>query len=605
MSHALNELSYPRSRDSYCGSSNSSTSSSFITSPVTTLIDFHLTESSESFTRHFFSAVPYNLLDPNVQNHHQFNYNRISSTTATISSVASFNSSSSQLETAATTNSINSSACSSNYSFTATEPAITEEVDEEDTSEQIINTQVDFAKGRFHRSSIGSSSGSLNNYTGESPASESPPFVHSPTSESNYTYTDHHVHQDDFYRLPSKLHSSKIHSNSVPSALCSESMPPVEETIFRTGGPRKMSKITSRVSKRANEASTGNDASSGDSSKSTSCTTDDHQEQSHQDEMPSPSESLSGFLQMTLGYKMVNVKSGDSLLLSRGRLGDDDEGSGNVGDEGGDDDQVAQEEKAMAAERPETYAKVKELLAKASLLIDPSELEREELEGRSPSGESDGSRETLAHEYSEILREYEKEACVGIVDSNFVIDCLLKDHLEMGREFSMALLSYQKQLNEDPDSWDKVSREVDLRLLSGLFWSWLEGLNEPILNKKSLIYVVLKAERPLEGLAKLDKETRFSLEYLIRFMARLQSDDYEGKELLNKKLLATLTHQSIKLSQSNAQQQSTSEASSADEKEAVVVSNVIPANRSWPEMRRGTNGRVELFLKNLYSLIQC
>ena len=112
----------------------------------------------------------------------------------------------------------------------------------------------------------------------------------------------------------------------------------------------------------------------------------------------------------------------------------------------------------------------------------------------------------------------------------------------------LNLSEYQKQLNEQPGSWDKLSREVDIQVLCGLFWSWLESLNEPILSKKSLIYVVLKAERPLEGLAKLDKEISMTLEYLLRFMARLEVDDYEAKDLLTKKLLATLSHQSVKLS---------------------------------------------------------
>ena len=103
-------------------------------------------------------------------------------------------------------------------------------------------------------------------------------------------------------------------------------------------------------------------------------------------------------------------------------------------------------------------------------------------------------------------------------------------------------------------------------MLSGLLWSWIDSLSEPVLTKNSLCYIVLKAEKPLDALIKLDqvcdhrltplnltivklqrKPIRYTIEYLLRFIARL-SPDPENRTLLVQHLFARLTRQRFKLS---------------------------------------------------------
>lgn len=52
--------------------------------------------------------------------------------------------------------------------------------------------------------------------------------------------------------------------------------------------------------------------------------------------------------------------------------------------------------------------------------------------------------------------------------------------------------------------WERISIETNVELLSGLLWMWIENLSEPILGRQSIIYIVLKADKPIDGLLKLD-----------------------------------------------------------------------------------------------------
>lgn len=78
----------------------------------------------------------------------------------------------------------------------------------------------------------------------------------------------------------------------------------------------------------------------------------------------------------------------------------------------------------------------------------------------------------------------------------------------------------------------------------------------------------------------LPQGARYTVEYLIRFIARLKPDSDEMVELLIRRLVAALSHQKVK------------------------VNGVPVPDTTWTEMRKGTTGRVILFLRGLYTMLQ-
>lgn len=617
LSHALDELLYSRSRESCCTSSTSSVSSSCnltFSSPLTKITDFQIANSSESFTRFFLSSVPQAFINDNSL----FNTNQheVTSNGRLSSSVVSLASSSSVINNTMPATAASSSACSSHTSFTATEPVIQEETDEEDTNQpNFISVNNTRDENTQHNSSVASSSDSLNNYTGDSPTSQSP------TSEVNFICSTDLSTSSASSNKVQQIHDNLLSSVSINN--CNQSMPPVEgELILTSNRSHQVTKILAKSnSSEASSLARVNITNAHDNCTNNDDNADDnyladftHPFPADTDYASDPRGDKEKLLSPVLSspYELLSDSVFDKKIIFNASVARLLNGQG----------EQDENEDSCRHDGPDDYSKMKNLLENAHLYVDQRELENGELiDEESPSFQSlsSSSRLTSNQEYSDILREYEKESIIGMVDNHFVIDCLLKDHTEMSRELTMAMNTYQKHLNESPDSWDTLSRETNVDILCGLFWSWLENMTEPILNKKSLIYVVLKAERPLEGLGKLDKETRYTLEYLLRFIVRLQGDDHEGKDLLTQKLLATLTHQSIKLSQVTSPNKQTSasegDAGQLDEVNAAAATtatasssssiNVIPANRPWPEMRRGTKGRIDLFLKYLYSLLQC
>lgn len=76
------------------------------------------------------------------------------------------------------------------------------------------------------------------------------------------------------------------------------------------------------------------------------------------------------------------------------------------------------------------------------------------------------------------------------------------------------------------------------------------------------------------------QESRYTLEYLLRFIARLRPESEELLDILFKRLVAALAQQTVKLSD-----------------------KLIPTGVEWSEMRKLTTGRVVHFLRGLYFMM--
>ncbi|GFS63766.1 protein tyrosine phosphatase domain-containing protein 1 [Trichonephila clavipes] len=161
-----------------------------------------------------------------------------------------------------------------------------------------------------------------------------------------------------------------------------------------------------------------------------------------------------------------------------------------------------------------------------------------------------------------------------------VIKALLSDHLLLGNDFQNKLKEFQKELNNRSSAWERLKREKDIVFLTGLMWSWIEHLKEPILSKQDLTYIVIRAEKPVNALVRLDKGTRYTTEYLIRFIARLVPNSTNVVDDLLRRLVASLTHQSLN-----------------------IKGALCPVGAKWPKMREGTTRHLMMFVRGLYDIV--
>ncbi|XP_063852707.1 protein tyrosine phosphatase domain-containing protein 1-like isoform X3 [Scylla paramamosain] len=132
-----------------------------------------------------------------------------------------------------------------------------------------------------------------------------------------------------------------------------------------------------------------------------------------------------------------------------------------------------------------------------------------------------------------------------VVLTKDVYEALVVDHSLMDVEFKKHLKAYRVDLNVKQSAWDKLNAETSLPLLTGLLYTWLEHLKSPVLGVDALSYIVLAASRPEVCLRKLDKEARYTLEYLVRFVSRLQPFTRQQQEAVIRRIIAAVTQQAV------------------------------------------------------------
>ncbi|GIY03409.1 protein tyrosine phosphatase domain-containing protein 1 [Caerostris darwini] len=172
-----------------------------------------------------------------------------------------------------------------------------------------------------------------------------------------------------------------------------------------------------------------------------------------------------------------------------------------------------------------------------------------------------------------------EEECPKPLTSTALVQALLADHYTLDTEFAGRLRRYQRLLNSRATAWDKIAKEVDPLILSALLWSWLDLLREPVLNKNDLSIIVIRAEKPWEILKRLDNGTRYTTEYLVRFIARLQPKSTMVRNDLLRRLVASLTHQCLG-----------------------IQGTLRPVGKEWNKLRQGTAGQLMLFIDAIYDM---
>ncbi|KAL4655877.1 protein tyrosine phosphatase domain-containing protein 1-like [Arapaima gigas] len=83
------------------------------------------------------------------------------------------------------------------------------------------------------------------------------------------------------------------------------------------------------------------------------------------------------------------------------------------------------------------------------------------------------------------------------------------------KEYRHRVLKWQLELNSREGAWDRICNERDPFVLSGLLWSWLEQLKEPVLSKEDVLELnkarTMGTQDPQHVLSCLDKGPRQTL----------------------------------------------------------------------------------------------
>lgn len=132
-----------------------------------------------------------------------------------------------------------------------------------------------------------------------------------------------------------------------------------------------------------------------------------------------------------------------------------------------------------------------------------------------------------------------------IVDVREIAEALLIDEANLNAEIKKLSKQLQIDINHSQIGWKKLSMERNPLILSILLFDWLEGLKMPILNRESLETIVIFYNQPDVCLSKFDLESGYLIEYILRFLSKLEPlpKDLQGNIL--KRFVAALAKQTI------------------------------------------------------------
>ncbi|XP_018593059.2 protein tyrosine phosphatase domain-containing protein 1 [Scleropages formosus] len=88
-------------------------------------------------------------------------------------------------------------------------------------------------------------------------------------------------------------------------------------------------------------------------------------------------------------------------------------------------------------------------------------------------------------------------------------------------EYSQEVSRWQKELNSKEGAWERLCSEQDPFILSGLLWSWLEQLKEPIISKNNVQRWEENNQKPQSVLDSLDKGAKQTLTCILDCFANL------------------------------------------------------------------------------------
>ena len=172
-----------------------------------------------------------------------------------------------------------------------------------------------------------------------------------------------------------------------------------------------------------------------------------------------------------------------------------------------------------------------------------------------------------------------------------IYEALMDNHVEVLRrdgvgntspppEEALAHFQYRSDLNFKLSSWDRIETETDLFVLTSLLLEWLEHLKSPVLDRDGITYIVIRADDVEAALRKLPNHLCYIVEYLIRFVARLQPLPRQHSENLLRRFMAALTHQST-----------------------IIDGKSYPIGKKFPKLRGGTGDSTIKFMMLIFDSV--
>lgn len=99
------------------------------------------------------------------------------------------------------------------------------------------------------------------------------------------------------------------------------------------------------------------------------------------------------------------------------------------------------------------------------------------------------------------------------------------------KDLSSKVSVWQAELNGVEGAWERLCAEQDPLVLSGLMWSWLEQLKEPVISGEDLALLLGDASyHPQRALDSLEKDHRLTLLCILDCAARLLPTPLEVEE---------------------------------------------------------------------------
>ncbi|XP_072948361.1 uncharacterized protein [Epargyreus clarus] len=169
----------------------------------------------------------------------------------------------------------------------------------------------------------------------------------------------------------------------------------------------------------------------------------------------------------------------------------------------------------------------------------------------------------------------------GVIPALNIHEAFIIDHRSLPDEKQKYLKQLRNDINQRKEAMARIDEEEDPTMLTGLLFEWLEGLKQPVLDRSDLSIIVGRSTNVESCVLALEMEDVMLIEYLLRFVTRLRPLAANKKVDIIKRLIASLTHQTVSIN-----------------------STFLPTQRDFARLRDGTCSQVVNFMLRMVMEIQ-
>nr|XP_022301729.1 protein tyrosine phosphatase domain-containing protein 1-like isoform X2 [Crassostrea virginica] len=238
------------------------------------------------------------------------------------------------------------------------------------------------------------------------------------------------------------------------------------------------------------------------------------------------------------------------------------------------------------------------LMKKASISME--DLSDEKLKNVLKISENNDSDSNSSREPSIASRQNSELAEITSTDELLGSTCVVLSVKQVVEALSSAEISddqfaqaeqLERNLNQSEDAWHNLVMENDPVVLAQVMWDWLDHLKVPVLRAQDLSLIAQFSEDTETGLQKLEKGTRYTLEYLIKIIEKMRPMDRITENRVLEKLLSFLTHQWVTISDSMANSADSWSMSTRN-------SDSVDEEHHWSTMKLGMAAKLHAFVKD-------